>query len=110
MAWQPWATAIANVAEHTGAYCKVSGLITEASRTQRYDDLTPYLDHLLAVFGPARLMWGSDWPVLNLAGDYAGWRWATGNWIARLSGEERAGIEGLNAERFYGLAESRNGK
>jgi L-fuconolactonase len=109
MAWQPWATAIANVAEHTDAYCKISGLTTEASRAQRYDDLVPYLDHLLEAFGPARLMWGSDWPVLNLAGDYTGWHRATRNWIARLSSEERAGIEGLNAERFYGLAENRNG-
>jgi L-fuconolactonase len=110
MAWQPWATAIANVAEHTGAYCKISGLITEASRSQRYDDLVPYLDHLLEVFGPGRLMWGSDWPVLNLAGDYTGWHRATCAWLARLSSEERAGIEGLNAERFYGLAENRNGE
>jgi L-fuconolactonase len=108
MAWQPWAVGIAEVAEHTGAYCKISGLITEAAPSQHYDDLAPYLDHLLDVFGPGRLMWGSDWPVLNLAGDYTGWHRAAGAWLSRLSKGERAGIEGKNAARFYRLRENGN--
>lgn len=105
MAWQPWANGIAAIAERTAACCKVSGLITEAASSQTYEDLVPYLDHLLEAFGPERLIWGSDWPVLNLAGDYAAWHEATGAWLSKLSGDERAGIEGLNAARFYGLQE-----
>lgn len=108
MAWQPWAVGIADIAEHTDAYCKISGLITEAGPSQHYDDLAPYLDHLLDAFGPGRLMWGSDWPVLNVAGDYTGWHRATGVWLARLSTAERAAIEGENAARFYRLRENRN--
>jgi L-fuconolactonase len=108
MTWQPWAAGIADIARHTGAYCKISGLITEAAAPQRYEDLAPYLDHLLEVFGPERLMWGSDWPVLSLAGDYAGWHRSAGNWLSRLSVDERAGIEGLNAARFYRLGEIAN--
>lgn len=108
-AWQPWADNITAIAKRTGAYCKVSGLITEAGPSQTWDDLAPYLDHLLAAFGPDRLIWGSDWPVLNLAGDYAGWHQTTGRWLSGLSSDERAGIEGLNAIRFYGLEEDRRG-
>ena len=108
-AWQPWADGIAAIASDTDAYCKLSGLVTEASPSQTYDDLAPYLDHLLNAFGPERLMWGSDWPVLNLAGDYAGWHAASAAWLSRLSAEERAGIEGLNAARFYKLGEIGHG-
>jgi predicted TIM-barrel fold metal-dependent hydrolase len=46
--------------------------------------------------------------VLNLAGDYAGWHRFAGNWLSRLSKDERAGIEGLNAARFYKLGEIAN--
>ena len=109
-AWQPWADAIAAIAAGTGAYCKISGLVTETSSSQTYDDLAPYLDHLLKAFGPERLIWGSDWPVLNLAGDYAGWHAATAAWLSHLSAEERAGIEGLNATRFYKLGEIGHGE
>lgn len=103
--WQPWADGVAAIAKRTGACCKVSGLITEAAPPQAYDDLVPYLNYLLEVFGPERLIWGSDWPVINLAGDYAGWHDAAGAWLSKLSHNERAGIEGLNAARFYGLRE-----
>jgi L-fuconolactonase len=49
------------------------GLLTEAGARTSDDELRPVVDHLLDVFGPDRLMWGSDWPVLNLAGAYGGW-------------------------------------
>jgi hypothetical protein len=54
-------------------FCKVSGLLTEAGSRRSDADLAPVVDHLLEVFGAERLMWGSDWPLLNLAGDYGGW-------------------------------------
>lgn len=101
--WEPWAASIAEIASETSSYCKVSGLITEAGSTQSYEDLVPYLDHLLDVFGPERLMWGSDWPVLELAGDYSGWHEAFTTWAAKLTADERGLIEGANAARFYGL-------
>ncbi len=64
---------IAAIASQTSAYCKLSGLITEASDTQTYDDVMRYLDHLLEVFGPKRLIWGSDWPVCLRAASYPEW-------------------------------------
>ena len=72
--FQPWADAIARVARETAAACKLSGLVTEAAPGWKAADLRPYVDHLLACFGPDRLMWGSDWPVVNLAGGYTRWR------------------------------------
>ncbi len=101
--WQPWADSISRVACETSAFCKISGLITEARPSQSYEDLVPYLDHLLKAFGPRRLMWGSDWPVLNLASEYAQWHAATAAWMSAMSKDERALIQGGNAARFYGL-------
>lgn len=102
--WQPWADGIAKIASQTSAYCKISGLITEASGVQGYDDVMRYIDHLLDVFGPARLIWGSDWPVLNLAGDYVGWHDASMSRLSVLSERDQDTILGGNAIEFYSLA------
>ena len=101
--WQPWADGIAAIANQTSAYCKVSGLITEADNSQTYDDVMPYLDHLLEVFGSERLIWGSDWPVLNLAGDYDGWYAASNERLSQLAVQDQENILGRNAIQFYGL-------
>ena len=101
--WAPWATWIDRIAAETSAYCKLSGVITETSREQSYPDVIPYLDHLLACFGADRVMWGSDWPVLNIRSDYAEWVAATRRWLAPLSAAQREAIEGGNAARFYRL-------
>ena len=101
--WEPWANDIARVAEETSAYCKLSGLITEASSDQQYDDLWSHFDHLYSQFGAKRLMWGSDWPVLNLAGDYAGWHEVCRDWTSDLSARQQRSIFGSTAIEFYGL-------
>ena len=101
--WQPWADGIAAIATQTSAFCKISGLITEADSSQTYDDVMPYLDHLLEVFGSERLIWGSDWPVLNLAGDYDGWHAASIERLSQLAVQDQENILGHNAIRFYGL-------
>ena len=66
-------------------------------------DIAPYVDHLLAAFGSERLMWGSDWPVLNLAGSYQRWRTDSESLLSSLSADEQALIFGGNAVNFYGL-------
>ncbi|MBO9558304.1 MAG: amidohydrolase family protein [Caulobacter sp.] len=70
---EAWAAGIQALAALPQILCKLSGLLTEAAPEQSTDALAPYVHHLVAAFGPQRLMWGSDWPVLDLAGDYAGW-------------------------------------
>ncbi len=101
--WQPWADGIARLARLPNLHCKLSGLATEASADWTVDTLQPYVDHLLACFGAERLMWGSDWPVLNLNGDYAQWHAATDRLLRALPASQRDAIFGANAAAFYRL-------
>jgi L-fuconolactonase len=98
-----WAEAMAGLARDTGARCKLSGLITEAAPGWRAADLRPYVDHLLACFGPERLMWGSDWPVVILGGGYDAWWDASQGLLAGLAGDARAAVLGGTAAACYGL-------
>jgi len=102
-AFDPWAADIAGIARATSACCKLSGLVTEAAPGWTVDDLRPWVDHLLSCFGPDRLLWGSDWPVVELAGGYARWRAASEELLAGLSPAERSSVLGGAAERFYRL-------
>jgi L-fuconolactonase len=97
----PWRVGIAAIAARPRTFCKISGLATEAADGWTAHDLRPYIDHLHQAFGAPRLMWGSDWPVLNKAGVYGRWRKAAENLLSDLSAEDRAAVFGGNAERFY---------
>ena len=101
--WQPWADDIRRMARETQAYCKLSGLVTEARRGWKSIDIRPYIEHVVEAFGPRRICWGSDWPVMRLNADYAGWLQTAEEFVATLSKDEQAGILGLNAVRFYRL-------
>ncbi len=101
--WQPWANDIRRLARETSVLCKLSGLVTEAASNWRADDLRRYIDHLLDCFGPDRLMWGSDWPVVILAGGYMRWRDASLMLLAGLSAAEQDAILGRTALKFYDL-------
>ena len=98
-----WAQPIAVLAGETGAYCKLSGLLTEAGPNAGYDELAPFMSHLLDCFGAERLLWGSDWPVLNLAGNYQQWQGITQQFISSLCSEAQSDIMGGNCTRFYNL-------
>ena len=71
--WQPWADQLSQLATQTQANCKLSGLLTEAGPNPAPDAARRWCEHVLHSFGAERLMWGSDWPVLELAGRYAPW-------------------------------------
>jgi len=101
--FEPWAARMARFAAETRACCKLSGLATEAGPGWSADTLRPYVDHLLHHFGPSRLLWGSDWPVLNLAADYPEWQTVCDELLEALSPTERAQVWGESAARFYGL-------
>ncbi|MCC7325589.1 MAG: amidohydrolase family protein [Burkholderiales bacterium] len=101
--WEPWAPLVAEAAQHPRVRCKLSGLVTEAGAGWTIDLLRPYFDHLVESFGPQRLMWGSDWPVVNLAGTYQSWFAATVALTSGWSTEDRAALMGGTARRFYGL-------
>ncbi|APR38006.1 amidohydrolase family protein [Paraburkholderia sp. SOS3] len=101
--WHAWAEGITRLARLPHLHCKLSGLATEAAAGWTEATLRPYVDHLLAAFGPARLMWGSDWPVLNLNGDYLLWHSIATMLLSALSEAERDAIFGGNAAAFYRL-------
>ena len=98
-----WRDGMARIAGETGAYCKFSALITEAGPDWTVNDLQPYADHILSVFGAERVMWGSDWPVCRLRGEYADWHGAAQALTAQLPDADRAAIFGGTAARFYRL-------
>ena len=99
-----WGRDIRAIARHDNVCCKVSGMVTEASRQGwKRDDFTPYLDVVLEAFGPERLMFGSDWPVCLLAGEYADVAAIPRDYFSRLSAPEQRMIWGDTAARFYGL-------
>lgn len=106
---EPWRRRMAELARHPQVSCKFSGLLTEAApdalRTHRarVDTLRPVWDHLLETFGPGRLLWGSDWPVLTLAADYDAWVEASAELIDELGRDDRMGVWLGNAVRVYDL-------
>jgi L-fuconolactonase len=99
-----WRRDIEALAKQDNVCCKLSGMVTEAAwRQWRRHDFKPYLDVALAAFGPERLMFGSDWPVCLLSGDYAEVAGIIGDFCGELSPAEQAAIWGGTARRFYGL-------
>jgi L-fuconolactonase len=102
-AWQPWADGMARLAGETGAVCKLSGLLTEAGARPPRGAAQRWAAHLLAAFGPERLLWGSDWPVLELAASYHDWWDDTQALLAPLPAAGRAAVLGANARRVYRL-------
>ncbi len=102
--WEPWATVMARCAEYPNVFAKVSGLGTEADwSTWTAADLSPYVEHARRCFGAQRLMFGSDWPVALLAGDYARVVRETRACVAHWSAAEQRSLFGATAAAFYGI-------
>jgi L-fuconolactonase len=106
--WEPWAGLFARAAAYPNVWAKLSGLNNIADGTRwTACEFEPYVEHALATFGPERLMFGSNWPVLTLADDYAG-VWASVNaLVAQLDVAARAAIFGETAIRVYRLDAAR---
>jgi len=101
--WEPWARYMRAAANNPRVRCKLSGLVTEAGSGWTIDMLRRYVDYLAEIFGPQRLMWGSDWPVVNLAATYQSWYAATVALTSGWSMDDRGALMGGTARRFYGL-------
>jgi L-fuconolactonase len=104
-----WHRGMRELARRPQVWCKVSGLLTEAATPARaggdagFEAIEPVWQTLLELFGPQRLVWGSDWPVLELAADYGRWVSLSERLFAGLSEAERRSVWHDNAVRFYGL-------
>jgi L-fuconolactonase len=99
-----WAHELAPLAAFPNVYCKLSGLVTEANwSTWKTEDLRPYVDYALEVFGPERLMFGSDYPVCLLAASYKQVLESFQELLKDVSAEDRERIFTGNAASFYRL-------
>ena len=106
--WEPWATDLTAVAQCGNVSAKISGLVTEADWSAwTADDVCPYLEHALSVFGPDRLLFGSDWPVCTLAASYERVVELAETFVGGLSAGDRAAVLGGNAAEIYSLHRSR---
>jgi L-fuconolactonase len=100
----PWKENVLELAKRDNVYCKVSGMATEANwKAWTPEQLRPYFDIILASFGPERLMFGSDWPVLTLAGSYRRWAETFRSWISELAPAEQDQMARGTAIRAYRL-------
>jgi L-fuconolactonase len=99
-----WREDISALAAYPNVYCKISGMVTEANWTRwKAADFTPYLDTVFNAFGPSRIMFGSDWPVSNVAGGYSGVLQVVDPYVNRLTASEQELFWSGNAKYFYGL-------
>jgi L-fuconolactonase len=96
-----WADGMSAIARETGAFCKLSGLVTEAGEGWQPEALKPYAHHVLEVFGASRVMWGSDWPVVRLRCEYERWHETAQLLTQELSAEEKDRVFGGTAAEFY---------
>jgi L-fuconolactonase len=98
-----WSEDIERLASETSVCCKLSGLVTEAGTGADLDALDPYAAHVLACFGPKRVLWGSDWPVLNRVCNYSEWLTLARELVRRHAPGHEADVLGANAIAFYSL-------
>ena len=96
-----WAAGVSALAQDTGAFCKLSGLVTEADEDWSDHVLRPYTNHIMDEFGPDRVMWGSDWPVVNLRCSYSEWHAQARRLTDSHAPLEQDDVFGGAARRFY---------
>jgi L-fuconolactonase len=99
-----WSRDVRKLATNPNVYCKLSGMVTEADhQTWSRDDIYPFIDVVVNSFGPRRLMFGSDWPVCNLAAGYREVYEVVSTYVERLSRAEQQMIWADTAAQFYNL-------
>lgn len=99
-----WSGAIARLAQMPDVHCKFSGLINLTGDSPDPYAMEPYVAHLFETFGPSRLIWGSDWPVVTTHATYEGWKTLSRDLVRRHAPEAEAAVFGGNALALYSLA------
>jgi L-fuconolactonase len=102
-AWQPWADGMAALAALPNVSCKLSGLFIEAGKSPGITVCKTWVEYVCQVFGTERMMWGSDWPVLELVSNYQMWLETCKTITKFLSTQQAENIYGNNAEHIYKL-------
>jgi predicted TIM-barrel fold metal-dependent hydrolase len=97
-----WRVDIEELSKASNVTCKLSGLMAYcAPGTSSYETIAPYVDHVLKCFGPNRIVWGSDWPVVNLGKGLAEWIGVTRKILDKLSNDEAEAIANGTAQKIY---------
>ena len=100
--FNPWRQDIKALAQMSNVTCKLSGLTAYcAPGTASLEKIEPYVDHVLNCFGPNRIVWGSDWPVVNLAKGLPEWIAVTREILSKLSDDEATAIANSTAKSVY---------
>lgn len=98
----PWRQHISDLAALPNVACKISGVMAYcASGEASLETVRPYLDHVVTAFGADRIVWGSDWPVVNMANGIGDWIEVTRNFLSGMSNSEAEKLGHTNAERIY---------
>lgn len=98
-----WAKDMEEFRSLSHVHCKLSGVLTEDGPDWTEKRILPYLETIIDIFGPDRLVFGSDWPVVNLVADYGRWVRLVETALKGLPSADQQKIWAGNAERFYGL-------
>lgn len=101
---EPWRTQMAELGQRPNVFCKLSGLTTEAGPGRPASAVTPYIEDILSIFPTDRILWGSDWPVLNMSSEYRQWYAICLEATAGLNNEARESIFAGAAELVYRLS------
>lgn len=102
--YEGWAVLMKEIAKQENVYCKLSGMITEADyNSWTAEQLQPYMHLVMEAFGSERIMFGSDWPVCLVAGNYGQVKKIVTDFVEALSIQDQAMIMGENAITFYNL-------
>lgn len=100
--FEPWATQMTKLAEHDNVVCKISGVVTEADLDDwKIDDVRPYIEHALTVFGEDRVLFGSDWPVVTQGSTYNHWVKTVEEITKDSTDEQKDKLWRANALAFY---------
>ena len=98
----PWRQHISDLAALPNVACKISGVMAYCAPGEAsLETVSPYLDHVVTAFGADRIVWGSDWPVVNMANGVGDWIEATRNFLDGMSDSEAVNLAHANAERIY---------
>jgi L-fuconolactonase len=103
-ALESWSRDIKRIAQQSSAHCKLSGLLTEGARTPSLQELDRVVGVLVRTFGPQRICWGSDWPVLTLRGQYGEWLRMAQTIVSKHAPGCEEQIFGTNAASLYRLS------
>ncbi|MFA1623854.1 amidohydrolase [Rhizobium mongolense] len=101
--FEPWRRDMERFRDLDHVHCKISGIVTEDGPDWTPERLQPYLETVFDIFGPDRLVFGSDWPVVNLVADYSRWIETLDHAMKSLPAADQQKIWASNGERFYGL-------